>query len=148
MTAKRFTGWHMTAILVAFFGVVIAVNFTMAWYAVEGFGGVVVENSYVASQKFNRWLDEARAEDRLGWHAEVSRDAVGRIAVVTRGVPQDAKIMAALRRPLGKPDDRQMALEAVALHRFVSPQVEPGRWIVRLEVEAGGKHWSSEARIG
>jgi nitrogen fixation protein FixH len=56
----------MAAIMVAFFAVVIAVNVYMARLASSTFTGVVVENSYVASQHFNRWLDEARAEERLG----------------------------------------------------------------------------------
>jgi len=45
MTGKPFTGRHMLAVLVGFFGVVIAVNFIMASYATSTFGGVVVENS-------------------------------------------------------------------------------------------------------
>jgi nitrogen fixation protein FixH len=53
---RRFTGRHMTGILVAFFGVVMTVNFTMAYVAISGFGGTVVDNSYVASQNYNRWL--------------------------------------------------------------------------------------------
>lgn len=137
----------MTFLLVAFFSIVMAVNFAMAWFAVERFGGVVVENSYVASQKFNGWLEEARVEDSLGWHAAISRDTVGRIVVTTRNVPQGADIMAFLRRPIGIPDDRTVRLTQTAPHRFVSAQIEPGRWIVRLEVDAGGHHWSHEARI-
>ena len=43
LMAKEFTGRHMTAILVGFFGVVIAVNLTMASYATGTFGGVVVD---------------------------------------------------------------------------------------------------------
>ena len=62
---RRFTGWHMTAIMFAFFGVVVSVNMLMATLATRTFGGTVVENSYVASQSFNRWLAEARAQDRL-----------------------------------------------------------------------------------
>ena len=67
---RPFTGRHMFATLVVFFGIVIAVNFTMASYATTTFGGLVVENSYVASQKFNRWLDEAAAEGAV-WHETV-----------------------------------------------------------------------------
>ncbi|MFD2579774.1 FixH family protein [Novosphingobium colocasiae] len=62
----RFTGRHMATILVLGFGVVIGINFLMAHYAVSTFGGVVVENSYVASQDFNRWLDEAAKEKGAG----------------------------------------------------------------------------------
>ena len=43
--ARRFTGWHMTTILVAFFAVVITVNIVMARFALSTFGGTVVENS-------------------------------------------------------------------------------------------------------
>src|SRR3546814_8818871 len=59
---RRFTGWHMTAILIAFFAAVIAVNMLMATVAVRSFGGTVVENSYVASQKFNGWLAQRSEE--------------------------------------------------------------------------------------
>ncbi|MEO1967165.1 MAG: FixH family protein [Sphingomonadaceae bacterium] len=144
---NRFTGWHMTVILVGFFGVVIAVNFTMAFFAIDRFGGVVVENSYVASQKFNGWLDEARSEDRLGWKADIERDTQGRLAVITEGVPQDAKLVAHLRRPLGTPDDRTFPLLQTSPHHYRSADVEPGRWIVRLEVDAGGRNWSHEEHV-
>ena len=76
---RPFTGRHMAMIMIAFFGVVIAVNVLMARFAVSTFGGVVVENSYVASQHFNRWLDEARVEGALGWKAVLSRTADGRV---------------------------------------------------------------------
>ena len=72
--ARPFTGWHMTAILVAGFAVVIAVNMAMATIAVRSFGGTVVENSYVASQKFNGWLAQARAQEKLGWRDRVTLD--------------------------------------------------------------------------
>ncbi|HET9398451.1 MAG TPA: FixH family protein [Sphingomicrobium sp.] len=76
-----FSGRHMTAILVAFFGVVIAVNFTMALFATRTFGGVVVENSYVASQKYNGWLDAARRQEQLGWAIEPGLDGRRRVTV-------------------------------------------------------------------
>ena len=40
---RPFTGRHMAAILIAGFGVVIAVNLVMARFAVTTFGGVVVK---------------------------------------------------------------------------------------------------------
>ena len=72
MKARKFTGWHMTGILVAFFGVVVTVNIVMARAAIGTFGGTVVENSYVASQKFNGWLDQAKAQDKMGWTVDAS----------------------------------------------------------------------------
>ena len=77
----KFTGWHMTAILVAFFGIVIAVNFTMARLAVTSFGGTVVDNSYVASQHYNDWLAAADRQERLGWTVKASLSADRHVAV-------------------------------------------------------------------
>ena len=72
---KRITGWHAAAGLVAFFGLVIAVNLTMAVYATTTFGGVVVDNSYVASQKYNGWLKAAERQRALGWTIVPTLDA-------------------------------------------------------------------------
>ena len=53
-SAQGFTGLHMLLSTSAFFCVVIAVNVTMAVYASSSWSGLVVENTYVASQEFNR----------------------------------------------------------------------------------------------
>lgn len=145
---KPFTGRHMTAILVAFFGIVIAVNFSVARIALHSFSGVVVENSYVASQEFNGWLKDAKTEQGLGWTAKVSRDPAGRLVVETTGMPNSAKLTALLRRPLGTPDDRTEVLSQVAPNRFVSKEIDTGRWIVRIEADANGQHWAQEVPIG
>ena len=63
---REFTGRDMAMVMVAGFGVVVAVNFYMASLATNGFGGVVVENSYVASQKYNGWLAEAARRSKAG----------------------------------------------------------------------------------
>ena len=103
MTAK-FTGFHMTAILVAFFGIVITVNVVMARYAVSTFGGTVVDNSYVASQNYNRWLAEADKQQALGWNSRISltQDRVVQIAVTRRGSPlAGLSATGVARHPLG-----------------------------------------------
>ncbi|MGL4405123.1 MAG: FixH family protein [Notoacmeibacter sp.] len=50
---RPFTGRHMLIIMLAFFGVIFAANFTMAYFAFSSWTGLVVKNSYVASQNFN-----------------------------------------------------------------------------------------------
>jgi nitrogen fixation protein FixH len=145
---KTFTGRHMFAIFVVFFGIVIAVNFWVARIALHSFSGVVVENSYVASQEFNGWLKDARTEQALGWSATVGRDSVGRLVVETAGMPENAKLTALLRRPLGTPDDRTEALSLVGPHRYQSKELDPGRWLVRIEADANGQHWARELPVG
>ena len=143
-----FTGWHMFAILFAGFGVVIAVNFLMAHYATSTFGGEVVENSYVASQEFNRWLDEADKEKALGWQVAASRRDDGKLMVALKGVPGHAAIKAEARHPLGRLPDVPMTFTSDAAGQFVSHEVLPaGRWTLRFEVEAGGKTWRGEQTV-
>lgn len=141
----HFTGRHMTVILVLFFGVVFAVNFTMARYAISTFGGVMVENSYVASQEFNTWLDEAATEKALGWSAHVERTADGKLAVDLAGAPAYAKLIIVARHPLGRAPDRTLAFISDGKGRFLSVDELPlGRWILRIEVRAGNTTWRDE----
>ncbi len=58
--------------LLAFFGVIIAVNLTMAYFANSTWSGLVVANGYVASQSFDKDLAKARAQEALGWKVELS----------------------------------------------------------------------------
>lgn len=147
MTGK-FTGRHMTVILVAFFALVAAVNFTMARYASSTFGGIVVENSYVASQEFNRWLGEARAERGLGWHAVTTWRPDGRLVVSVSGAPSELAVHAVARHPLGALPDRAMAFEPTGRGRFLSREALPGgRWILRLTLTGEGRTWRREEAL-
>ena len=143
----RFTGWHMLAILVAFFGVVITVNVYMAHLASSTFTGEVTDNGYVASQNFNHWLDAAAKEKALGWNAVVSRRADGRLVVAVTGKGTDkATLSGEVARPLGL---GQAQLGEIAFTRgaggsFVSNgKLASGRWRLRLTLTAGGNQWHS-----
>ena len=148
MMQKEFTGRKMAAILVAGFGVVVAVNFTMAAIASGSFSGVVVENSYVASQNYNGWLDRARAQEALGWSATMARAPDGRLTIATGGVPASATVDAMLRRPMGDSTVTHLALRPRGDGAYASADPLPaGRWIVRLTVSAHGDEWKSEGEV-
>ncbi|MEL6877758.1 MAG: FixH family protein [Pseudomonadota bacterium] len=144
----EFTGRHMAMVMIGGFGIVAAVNFTMATYAAGGFHGVVVENSYVASQKFNGWLEEAEASKALGWDAQLSRDADGHLIAATSNVPEGAVMSAELRRPLGEHEFASLTFARRADGTFRSTQaLAPGRWTARLSIEAGADRWTSEQSL-
>ena len=147
-TKGPFTGRHITAIMVAFFAVVIGVNVYMARMASATFGGVVVENSYVASQKYNGWLHEAAREKALGWSVEASRLPDGRVAVKLNGAPGDATLSGDAWHPLGRLPDQALSFARQADGRFVSARALPaGRWRLRLQASAGGRQWRTEDDI-
>ena len=137
---RRFTGWHMTAIIVGFFAVVIAVNLLMATLAVRTFGGTVVDNSYVASQGYNSWLAEAKKQTDLGWRADITRTASGHVHVsahLPQGASIDIRVTGTALRPLG--DTPELTLD---FHPdgggFLSPRPLPdGRWLVRVTIDGG-----------
>lgn len=147
--SKGFTGRHMTVILLGFFGVVIAVNFLMARLAIGTFGGVVVENSYVASQHFNRWLEEASTEQQLGWSAESVRQPDGRILVTLTGVPAGTAVLTAVaRHPLGRLPDQDLAFTSSSAGLFLSDSPLPaGRWRLRVQVQSNGRQWRHEEDV-
>ena len=133
---RRFTGWHMMGIMVAFFGVIIAVNFTMAYFATSTFGGKVVDNSYVASQKYNDWLAAAKAQEQLGWEHEMTLDAERRLTVQVSAA--GATIAARARHPLGREAELDLAFAPAGEGRFRSTDALPaGRWIVHLTITRG-----------
>ncbi|MBD2841061.1 FixH family protein [Erythrobacter rubeus] len=147
---REFTGRDMTKVMVGGFGIVVAVNLLMATHAVSGFGGVIVENTYVASQKFNEWLGEAERSKALGWTAEIGRGHSGHLEVKTNGVPNGAIVSAELRRPVGERETTALefarAPGETGTYRSVNP-VAPGRWIVRLHIESGGLRWAEERKL-
>ena len=146
--ARRFTGRHAAIIIASFFGVVIVVNLTMARFATSTFGGIVVENSYVASQEFNGWLQEAEEQRALGWDAVTTWRPDNRLAVQLSGVPAGAGLKATARHPLGRMPDRQLVFTAIREDRFLSQDALPeGRWHLRLEINADGKTWRREEEL-
>ncbi|WP_010544608.1 FixH family protein [Sphingomonas elodea] len=140
---RPFTGWHMAGILVAFFAVVIGVNLVMATSAVRTFGGVVVDNSYVASQRFNQWLAEARAQDAQGWQARARGTPDGVLVVElrdARGPIRQASVHAEAEHPLGRVRGRSFTLTALGDGRYAAPHaLAAGRWRIRIEARAAGR---------
>ena len=133
----QFTGRHATAILVAFFAIVIAVNVDMARLAGSTFGGTLAENGYVASQDYNRWIKEAAAQDALGWNA-TPRVVNGRLVLDLTGVTFP-KAEVQLQHPLGLVAQQDLRMIPIAPARLVSLQhLRPGRWQVIIKLRSGG----------
>lgn len=110
---RTITGWHVLAGMIAFFGVVVGVNLWLAVSASRTWTGLVVANSYVASQEFNGKERLAREQAALGWHAVLTYRP-GRLALDLRdgsGRPVPlGQVSVDLTRPLGDREDRTVTL--------------------------------------
>ena len=77
---REFTGWHMLGLMVGGFGIIIAVNLTLAWNAIATFPGLETRNSYVISQSFQ--ADRA-AQNALQWDVSAAIEEGTLTVVVT-----------------------------------------------------------------
>jgi nitrogen fixation protein FixH len=136
----RLTGWKVLGMFVLGFGIIIAVNLSLAFNAVRTFPGVETKNSYTASQNFDA---RRAAQQALGWTAEA------RFVTAAHG----PELMLTLTGPDGRPvDDAALSgtlgratmtahdilpVFAYADGAWHAPvEVTPGNWDLRLKATA------------
>jgi nitrogen fixation protein FixH len=146
----RFTGWHMLAIMLSFFGVIFAVNFTMAYFASSSWSGLVDQDTYVASQKFNERAAAMRAIAETGVKGVLtvnSPDIHYSLAIPGEGPAVADDVKANFRRPVGEHQDFSMALTPVGPGEFTATRDIPaGQWIVEIIAKRGEDVVMHEAR--
>lgn len=138
--AGEFTGRHMLAIMLAFFGVIITVNLTMAVMANTSWTGLVAKNTYVASRDFNRKAGDARRQAALGWTSDLSiaggrlryalADASGERVELSGGT-------AILRRPVSEREDLTLTMAVSGGALEAQAEIADGAWIVEVFADAG-----------
>lgn len=133
---REFTGRHMLFVMLAMFGTIITVNLVMARYAVSTFGGTVVDNSYAASQDYNRWLAAARAQEALDWSFDLRLTADRHVDIAAS--PREGELTANAHHPLGRAPDRTLAFVPTGEGRWrTTAPLPPGRWRLRIELRSG-----------
>ena len=150
---RPLTGRHVLFGFIAFFGVIIAVNVYMMTQAIGGFPGLVVKNSYVASQG---WDADKQAQEALGWSVAVS--TAGNVLHASfadaEGRPLPGLIVTAnVGRPATLSEDRLVTLAPAAAAPGVyelSTPLDEGMWRVEMTAKdaAGNSHLAiTEFRI-
>jgi nitrogen fixation protein FixH len=135
---RPITGWHVLIIFVAFFGVVIAVNFTLAWNAVHSFPGLEVDNGYIASQSFDA---EMAAQKGLHWQLKPHYDPTTNELRLTfsdaKGAPVTLGSLAVLvGRPTETTDDVTPVF-ALKDGVYVAPvALHLGKWMMAVDARA------------
>lgn len=129
---KEFTGRHMLMIMVGAFGVIIAVNLTMAFKAVGTFPGLEVSNSYVASQTFD---DDRAAQEALGWQTDVRlEEGVLHLTFTdAEGAPVRAELVdVTLGRSTHVRDDQTPAFRWTGQDYIAPVDLDGGNWNIRM----------------
>ena len=132
----EFTGRHMLIMILSFFGVIIGVNITMAIFASSTWTGLIVKNSYVASQDFNAKLEKARAQEALGWTSKIALNGQDlRLTIAdAKAKPLAAlNVVARVYRPVAEAQDHDVALMELrpGLYR-TKVDLKPGLWEVAI----------------
>lgn len=148
-STQGFTGRHMLLATCSFFAVVIGVNVTMAWFASSSWSGLVVENTYVASQEFNAKAAAMKAMAASGIIGKLSL-AGGRIHYDIRnrdGSPTLVDEVAAnFKRPVGDHEDFHVAFTKIGEGQFeFQHRVASGDWIVEVVSRKEGRVVMHEA---
>ena len=129
---RQFTGWHMLGVLVLFFGTIISVNLFMAFSATRTWTGLVVENSYVASQEFNTKLANANRQQEMGWRGGLNYMS-GALVFTLRDADETPlrpkTVTVAISRPIGTDGDQSITLTRAASGDYTAKvALEPGVW--------------------
>ncbi|MEQ3625383.1 MAG: FixH family protein [Celeribacter sp.] len=132
----RLTGWHVLAMFVAGFSIIIAVNLMLAFSAVRTFPGKETDSSYVASQNFD---SDRAAQEALGWtvQAELSATLL-RLSVrdAAQGVVKPDIAAATLGRATTVANDTIPAFVWDGDAWTAPVSAGPGNWNLRIELQA------------
>ena len=136
---RTFTGWHMAAITTSFFAVIIAVNLTLAFFARSSWTGLVVANSYVASQSFNRDAETARQQQALGWQLKlIVNRRLATIVILDRDNVSMAGlgVRAVLQRPTDEAGDQVLKLKETGAGIYMAnATIGRGVWVADITAE-------------
>ena len=160
MTAPRpITGRAVLIGLLAFFGVVFAVNGALIFFALDSWSGLSTERPFEAGRDHDRTLARAEAQAALGWRSAValvpSAAGEGHAVEVTltgrNGAPLGGlEVELAWRRPARGDLDQRLGLSETTAGRYrgTVALLLPGRWYAEVRVrDADGPRYRMEHEI-
>ena len=148
-TPKPLTGRKVLFLLVAFFGVVIAVNLVMMKLAIQTLPGTEVDSAYSASLAYEKEIATARDQNARNWNVEahVVRSERGGATLQVEARDSSGRPMSGLtfqgrfERPTDRRADQAVALAetGIGIYRGAAPLIAPGQWDLVLQGEAAGQ---------
>lgn len=137
-------GRHVLACLLAFFGIIFAVNGVFLYQALSTYTGVVSAEPYRKGLHYNDRIEAERRQDALGWSETVTLAPSGGLSIALMdagGSPVRAlEVNAVVGRPSTSASDKRITLGEIASGRYVAElgALEPGAWLVSIEAREPG----------
>jgi nitrogen fixation protein FixH len=147
----RVKGWHVLAIIVAFFGVVFTVNAIFITTALNTFPGEETRRSYVQGRDYNQVVDARRAQEALGWSATANLTEE-RVLIEVRdadGQPVTGlRLEGVLQHPASMSYDRDLVFTEVRDGVYAAGvcDLPIGRWTLSAEA-MGEQPFALETRL-
>jgi nitrogen fixation protein FixH len=144
---RRWTGWTVLLSLLAFFGVIFAVNGVMVYEALSTLSGVDTDSAYQAGLQYEQEVAQAEKQDTRHWQIDA------KLTPAAPGERLDLSARDASGRPLGgmqamvtfeRPTDRRLDRNVVLVQdgtgRFHgNAAVEAGQWDLVIVLSRHGE---------
>lgn len=148
----RLTGRRVLLIALAALGVVLAMNGTFVWLALDGFSGLSRPNAYREGLHYNEELAAAEAQRARGWTSryELAADRLTLEVRLADGTPVTGlRLSATLGRPATDRYDWTLTLTETEPGRYVAGVALPaGQWSITTRgQDDAGQSYRSQARL-
>lgn len=133
MSDTEIKGWHVMAGFILGFAVIISVNLTLAFNAIQTFPGLEVKNSYVASQSFNA---DREAQLALGWKVSAQLHGDELALTITKDDQAIAPRIesAVFGRATNVAQDQTPVFHFDGQRHVAKVNAGPGNWNLRLKL--------------
>jgi nitrogen fixation protein FixH len=144
MSPKPLSGRHVLVGLLAFFGIVFAVNFYFAFASLSTNTGLVAEEPYRKGLGYNKRIAADDRQAALHWTANLGVTPAGGVDLLLRdevGQPVRGRSVAvSIGRPATERFDRTLVLTEAfpGIYSASTGSLGPGNWVVDAEVRAAG----------
>ena len=142
---------------VAFFGIVLAANGAMIWFAFQSWTGLETGSAYQRGLAYNRTLETARQQAALGWKVGFSFEQTGERRAVVDVTLEDrhgdllenADVQATIVRPTHAGYDfvQSLAPQTAGRYQAVLDLPLPGQWEIRILATEGGDAYRLTERV-
>ncbi|KZL18950.1 FixH [Pseudovibrio axinellae] len=141
---RQLTGRMVLYRLIAFFGVIAAMNAVMIYIALDTFPGLEVDSSYKVSQRYNKEIANAKAQAALNWNVDAAIERNGDGSAHIRVLAEDKtgavitgeSVTVKLHRPAITAADQDLILSERSAGEYVAnlSNLGAGHWNVVVEI--------------